>query len=277
MEAIEDFAVISGKVSTPIIKMLDDITEISTNRYKHITKGHHEWIDKLDDNTLKLLIRQVSTDSSILDNIHTKFPNTFITPVPDIDEIYWAVSPEGAKASDRLLVDCHYDTPFSFIPTGGVVFYRVLVGCNENNAIITHFPQENVNVKMSAGDYHGLDFNNDYHCVTGKLEQNKFRILLKLHYVVVPKGSEAWKEPTIAWNRWWAIFSRNTMNATSNPNNIFEHALSYILRFLMFSYLHMRYFTMGILALSLLYYFRRNLFSTKLLRNYGNKIGKKLR
>ena len=266
MNTVEEFSVISGQLSPPIKQLLDNITEISKNRYKDNKKGIHEWVDKLDDMKLKSLIEQVRVDSSLLDNIKNKFPNASITPVTDVDEIYWAVSPKDAKVSDRLLVDCHYDTPFALIPTGGVVFYRVLVGCNENNDITTHFPAENVHIKMSVGDYHGLDFNNDYHCVTGKLEKNKFRILLKLHYAVVPKGSEGWKEITIAWNRWWAIFSRNTMNATSNPNNYCDYFLSYIMRFFMFFYLYFYYFLFGVLALLLMYYYGHN-FLNKICRS----------
>jgi hypothetical protein len=258
MDLKENFAVISGEVPPSIKQKLDDITEISKDRYKDIKKGYHEWVDTLDNKRLQSLIDEVRSDSSILDGIHAKFPNSSITPITDVDEIYWSVSPADAKASDRLLVDCHYDTPFALLPTGGVVFYRVLIGCNENNDIITHFPAENIDVKMSTGDYHGLDYNQDYHCVTGTIPSGKIRVLLKLHYAVVPKGSEDWKETTISWNRWWAVFSRNTMNSTSNPKNMYDQVLSYIFGYLRFIYLNIRYIIVFILIVLIAYYYRNN-------------------
>jgi len=269
MKNVENFVVISGSQPPYMQKKLDDITTISKNRYKDILKGHHEWVNTLDDTILKSLIDEVRSDSSIIDKIKTNFPNSSVNAVPDIDEIYWAVSPHDAKASDRLLVDCHYDTPFSMIPTGGVIFYRVIIGCNENNDVTTHFPAENVHVKMSRGDYHGLDFNNDYHCVTGTIPPGSFRILLKLHYIIVPKGSESWTENTLAWNKWWAVLSRNILNATSNPANMYDYILSYILNILRYIYLNINYIILCIVILLLIYGFKDTLF-IKILRIKNN-------
>lgn len=114
--------------------------------------------------------------------------------VEEADEVYWAVSPRDATGSDRSLVDCHFDSPLGWFPTGGVVFYRIIIATNENNDVVTVFPGEDKRVKMSTGDFHGLDYNKDWHCVEGKIPPGKFRVLLKLHYVVTPPGSEAWED-----------------------------------------------------------------------------------
>ena len=102
------------------------------------------------------------------------------------------------------------------------MFYRVIIACNENNTVTTIFPNEDVKVKMTTSDFHGLDYNKDWHCVEGSIPKGKFRVLLKMHYLVVPKGSEAFE----SWVRWinvaWTVGSRETMRMSANPQNPLE-------------------------------------------------------
>ena len=56
----------------------------------------------------------------------------------------------------------------------------------------TVFVDEGLRVKMGLGDYHGLDFNTDLHCVEGAILPGKVRVLLKLHFMVVSPGGERW-------------------------------------------------------------------------------------
>lgn len=258
MSIVEDFAVISGQVSEELERAMKEITTISKERYGGITKGHHEWINKIDDAHFVEQMDHVRKDTKLLAAIQEKFPGAAVTPVPDIDEVYWSVSPKNAKGSDRSLVDCHYDTPFGFVPSGGVVLYRVLVSCNENTTVSTRFPGENVTVKMSTRDYHGFDFNTDYHCVDGEIPPGKSRVILKLHYLVVPKGSERWADITLSWNKWWAVFSRNAMNMSSDPKNIWELILSYIINVGRILFFNLKYILLGVVALIVGVYYIRN-------------------
>ena len=129
---MEGFAVISGHVE-PSLPELQYISETSKKRYSQYKKAFHEWIDQIQEPEFKTALDKVRHNPIILQKIKDKFPNADVRNVTDADEVYWAVSPVGAKASDRVLVDCHYDAPFAWFPTGGCIFYRVIIACNENN------------------------------------------------------------------------------------------------------------------------------------------------
>ena len=222
----EGFVVISGNASDELKTELNAITKISETRYKDIKTANHEWIDKLDDSDFKKYIDNVRYSDAILNKIKAQFPNTDVKNVTEGDEIYWAVSPKDAKGSDRSLVDCHYDSPFVVLPTFGITYYRVIIATNENNDVTTVFPHEDKRVKMSTGDFHGLDYNKDWHCVEGQIPPDKYRILLKLHYLIVPQGSEAYANYVKAINVWWTQVSRETMRMSANPKTFTEYIVA---------------------------------------------------
>jgi hypothetical protein len=223
---IESFAVISGSIKHDAdIKL---ITNVAKNRYAAYTTAHHEWIDKVEDSEYRTSLDNVRTDPAIFSKIRERFPNSKIKTASEVDEIYWAVSPKGALGSDRSLVDCHYDSPFALFPTGDVIFYRIIIACNENNTVTTVFPDENIKVKMGPKDFHGLDYNKDIHCVEGAIPEGKYRILLKLHYIVIPPGKEMY-EPWVRWlNVSWTVLSRETMRMSADPKNWWESFVALI-------------------------------------------------
>jgi len=225
----EGFAVISGQISRD--DSLNYITSVAKERYSEYTTANHEWINSVEESKYRNALDMVRKDPEIFKKIQEKFPNTNIKSVTEADEIYWAVSPKGALGSDRSLVDCHYDSPFSWFPTGGVVFYRVIIACNENNTVTTVFPDENVRVKMNTKDFHGLDYNKDIHCVEGSIPEGKFRVLLKMHYIVVPPGSEGYENFVRSINVWWTILSRETMRMSANPKFWYEYIVAFIVNF----------------------------------------------
>ena len=223
---MEGFAVISGTIQNDT--SLTYITSIAKERYVSYTTAHHEWINSVEPSKYREALDAVRTDPSILAKIKEKFPNTTIKSVTEADEIYWAVSPKGAVGSDRSLVDCHYDSPFAMIPTGNVVFYRVIIACNENNTVTTVFPDENIRVKMNTKDFHGLDYNKDIHCVEGSIPKDKYRVLLKLHFLSIPPDREAY-EPWVRWlNVGWTVMSRETMRMSADPKIWYEYIVAYI-------------------------------------------------
>lgn len=223
---LEDFRVISGDISAEIKVDTDVIEAIAKERYKHhVSKAHHEWINEIDDLQLKSAIDNIRSQRAIFIRMQEEFPGMTIRSVKEVDEIYWAVSPDAAKASDTALVDCHYDAPFGWIPTFGVTFYRIIIGMNENNTVTTYFPDEDKKVKMTTGEFHGLDFNQDWHCIDGTIPKGKHRILLKLHYIVIPKNRRTYAKFISYLNTCWAKFSRSSMNLSSDPRNPFYNRL----------------------------------------------------
>lgn len=222
----EGFAVISGSIASD--DPLRYITEVAKERYSQYTTAHHEWINSVEPSKYRTALDSVRTDPAILAKIQEKFPTTTIKSVTEADEVYWAVSPKGATGSDRSLVDCHYDSPFALFPTGGVIFYRVIIACNENNTVTTVFPDEDIRVKMNTKDFHGLDYNKDIHCVEGAIPEGKFRVLLKMHYISIPPGCEGYESWVRGINVGWTIASRETMRMSADPKAWYEYIVAFI-------------------------------------------------
>jgi len=224
---VEGFAVISGNIDSD--KQLQYITNVAQKRYAKYTTAHHEWINKVETSQYRSALDAVRSDPAIFDKIRERFPGASVKPVTEADEIYWAVSPKGAVGSDRSLVDCHYDSPFAWFPTGGVIYYRIIIACNENNTVTTTFPDENIRVKMNTKDFHGLDYNKDKHCVEGSIPKDKVRVLLKMHYLVIPPNSSPLAETCVRYlNVWWTVFSRETMRMSANPTTWYEYLVAMI-------------------------------------------------
>jgi len=221
--------VLAGNFGAEERPLLAQITKTAEQRYAGIKTAHHEWINKVDDPRYLDALNRVRYSQQILNKIQETFPEQQIYNVPEADEVYWAVSPKDAGGSDRSLVDCHYDAPFAVLPTGGVTYYRVIIATNENNDVTTVFPHaDNTRVKMSTGDFHGLDYNTDWHCVEGQIPPGKYRVLLKLHYLVVPTGSEHWASFVRGINVWWTVVSREMMRMSAQPKNWMETVVSMI-------------------------------------------------
>jgi hypothetical protein len=262
---MEGFAVISGTIDSDT--NLKYITDTAKDRYAQYTTAHHEWINKVESSKYRTALDSVRSDPAIISKIQEKFPNTTIKPVTEADEIYWAVSPKGAVGSDRSLVDCHYDSPFGWFPTGGVIFYRVIIACNENNTVTTVFPDENIKVKMNTKDFHGLDYNKDIHCVEGAIPEDKFRVLLKMHYLVVPQGSSEFAEGSVRnLNVGWTVLSRETMRMSANPQFWYEYIVAFIVNVCRVIFNNTYTFLLIIIALVVIYFSYRTKFIQKMLR-----------
>lgn len=209
---------------------LDKITKFVVNNSIN-TKGNllsnHVWVDNINDKNMYNIVNEVRNSNDIINVLKNKFPDYNVKNVNESDEIYFGVSPKDASGSDRSLVDCHYDAPFSILPNFNVLFYRIILACNKNEHVTTTFPNDNIAVKMDIGDFHGLDYNKDYHCAEGEIPSNKNRVLLKLHYILVPKNMKSnYAENYVRFiNTKWTTLSREFMRMSSNPNNILEYGM----------------------------------------------------
>lgn len=219
-------SVISGKYHNK--DDLQKITDYMTNKENDGGNlvANHVWVNEQTD--ILSTIDKVRKSDIIFKTIQDKFPEHKIKNVTESDEIYFAVSPDNAGGSDRSLVDCHYDAPFGGFPTFNNIFYRVIVACNPNDDVTTTFPNAGVSVKMDTGDFHGLDYNTDYHCATGEIPPNKTRVLLKLHYMLVPKDypDDCISENYVrSINVAWTSFSREFMRMSAHPDNAVEYIM----------------------------------------------------
>jgi uncharacterized protein (UPF0248 family) len=245
---MEPFAVLSDAIQDEAT--LDSIDAVCKQRYGHYTKAHHEWIDRVEPGLYRQSLEKARTNPTLFKAMETKFPNHRIVPVTETDEVYWAASPKEAKGSDRALVDCHYDAPFGIIPTGGVMYYRIIIAVNENDTVTTVFPDEEKRVKMNKGDFHGLDYNKDWHCVEGSIRPGHYRVLLKLHYLLIPEHASSGWVSFVRWiNVQWTVLSRATMRMSADPQTPWETLVGWIVNICRYIFNHTTATTAGIVGI----------------------------
>jgi len=82
----------------------------------------------------------------------------------------------------------HIDGPFILWPFASV--YRCIVGLDGNTEISTIFPNKPTSKTAQTGDILAFDFNREPHLISadGSKRNKDHRIVLKLHYVVYPRG-----------------------------------------------------------------------------------------
>ena len=229
-----------------------------TNKTNQLSK--HIWVKNIEDYHIYNTIDIVRKSDDIINELRNNFPNCTIKNVPESDEIYFAVSPKDAKGSDRSLVDCHYDAPFSLFPNFNVLYYRVIVACNENNDVTTIFPNDDIKVKMTTGDFHGLDYNKDYHCVDGTIPLNKNRVLLKLHYLIIPENTSNMSISYVRFiNTVWTTISRKFMTMSLQPSNPLEYLVGLFINICRYVFNNM-FFIIFLIIITLLikYFIKKN-------------------
>ena len=196
-------------------------------KFANNDRSRHFWIDSLRPLSIKRQIDVIRNHPSLLSQLKKTYKGYKIVPVHQSDEVYLSVSPDKRKGSDKALSDCHYDAPFAMVPQGGNKFIRMIIALNYNDSVYTQVgKQKSV---LSTGDFNIIDYNRDYHCVHGSIPHGRYRLLLKLHFVLVPENSsEAATQFCIDINNWWIHASRTIMNMSINPQTFGEHSVAYI-------------------------------------------------
>ena len=149
----------------------------------------HWFIDDLPYD-IKNKINIIINANKIKSIFYSKFKFFFrVKPVYCMNELYVSINNSTKNNSDKVFFKPHIDGPFGFFPFCSV--YRTLIGCNDNNFIITHFPLKNKEYNITKNDLLAFDYNKEIHYITFKKDnhlKSTKRIVLKLHYVVYPIG-----------------------------------------------------------------------------------------
>ena len=148
-----------------------------------------------------------------------------IEPVIEMNEIYvTAVGAIKEITSDAVFYTPHTDGPFWWLP--GASLYRVLVGVTPNKMVRTNFnlqhPTEAKTVDMY--DTLGFDYNRELHWidhVPGQ-ENTERRSLIKLHFVVYPKGWHRYGKLAAYLNLSYNTWARNNFLRTLRPVTMVE-------------------------------------------------------
>ena len=201
------------------------------NYFKDFNQGGqesvHYWVNDISHNELKFHLERIRNAPEMKASIAQFYKGHLIEPSHQSDEVYLSVSPTSRKGSDIALSDCHYDAPFQYVHQGGCRFLRLILALNHNQDVFTEVG--GVKSLLSTGDYNVLDYNADYQCVHGSIPKARDRLLLKLHFVVVPPGTnKRWVHFCKSINNWWTHFSREMMRDAISPQSAGAHTKKYL-------------------------------------------------
>jgi hypothetical protein len=150
--------------------------------------------------------------------------------VQEMNEIY--VTAVGAKKSinsDAVFYTPHVDGPYWWLP--GASLYRVLVAVTPNTMVRTRFNLQHVSQDQCLDMYGvlGFDYSRELHWidhVPGETNKER-RSLLKLHFIVYPKGWKAYgqlcKKLQTNYNTW----ARGNFLRTLKVAGMYEYVLAW--------------------------------------------------
>lgn len=177
-------------------------------------------------------VTQLEDDAAI----HAGFRKVFashhfdIKPVVGMNEIYvTAVGAIKEITSDAVFYTPHTDGPYWWLP--GASLYRVLVGVTPNSMVRTrfnlqHYTEDKV---VDMYDVLGFDYNRELHWidhVPGQTNKER-RSLIKLHYVVYPKGWHTYGKLAAYLNASYNTWARKNFLKTLRPKGLYESGLAW--------------------------------------------------
>ena len=192
----------------------------TTHLWPHDHKGTDEHVTSLEN------------DIGILDGFRTVFKTEHfdIKPVVEMNEIYvTAVGAIKEITSDAVFYTPHNDGPYWFLPFTSL--YRVLVGVTPNSMVRTNFnlQHETQNKVLDLYDVLGFDYNRELHWidhVPGETNKER-RSLIKLHFIVYPKGWHTYGKFAASLNTKYNTWARNNFLRTLRPSSLYEHTMAW--------------------------------------------------
>ncbi|MBX2801253.1 MAG: phosphatidylethanolamine N-methyltransferase family protein [Myxococcales bacterium] len=137
-------------------------------------------------------LQRLASDPHVLGLFRDAHPGCDVEIVHEMNEIYVS-GPENEATSDTVFYTPHVDGPFAIWP--GATVYRSLVGITENTRVQTLFVHptrhaEPLAYTLTQGELLAFDFNRELHFIRTVPDRSDpdQRCVLKVHYVVYPKG-----------------------------------------------------------------------------------------
>jgi hypothetical protein len=180
-------AIISN-ITKPESKVAMLITDYAMYKANTLSNKHtyHEYEGHLPED-IQANVHAMKT-GSILQTLEAKY-NASLETVDGMNEVY--ISCIGATGSDKVFETNHIDGMFSLLPYCTVL--RVIVALQGNRSIYTEFPISKQSMNAATNQWIGFDYNRTPHYIIQKGDEDStYRIILKLHYIVVPDGVPSW-------------------------------------------------------------------------------------
>lgn len=195
----------------------------SCDNYK---KTLHEYEYDLPED-LKIAFSNIKNNKKILDKINELYPNHDIINANRMNELY--VSCVSSTGSDKVFVTKHVDGPYYLFP--GCNLLRVLFVIDGNKNIYTIFPEDNKEICLGKCEMLGFDYNREIHYIEKRndVDDNTIRIVLKIHYAVVPKYMSFLSNSCKLCNERYNEVARNNFNKSKTPDSLIEKVLSILI------------------------------------------------
>ena len=218
----------------------------------------HWWIGELPVQ-LQLTVDACSWNSAMKNMFESIFHPTeySIMEIPRMNELYIAGEDNDQETySDRVFYLSHIDGPFGWIPFVSV--YRCLIGCSDDNTIMTRFVFHNTDTMVQRGDALAFDFNREIHyikdvgvrgkgktveetdentadCKNSQPISNK-RVVLKTHYCIYPKSMQLFATAVSSLNTLYNQHFRHMFVHTLCPRTVLDYIHSSIVVYSSYSY-----------------------------------------
>tara|TARA_B100000424_G_C22929318_1_gene494375 strand:+ start:75 stop:860 length:786 start_codon:yes stop_codon:yes gene_type:complete len=176
-------------------------------------------------NNLKKAFSKIKNNKKIISKIKEKYPDHKIINANKMNELY--VSCVSSEGSDNVFQTRHVDGPYYLFK--GCTLLRSLFVIEGNKNVFTIFPDYEEEVSLSKGDFIAFDFNRDIHFIEKRdfFKDNNIRILLKIHYAVVPKYAPNFiRKICKISNENYNLLARKGFNISKTPKTIIEKILS---------------------------------------------------
>jgi hypothetical protein len=211
-------------------KAVEELREWINKTVPSTPETTHLWPHKQDATSGPVLA--LENDAAIYASFRKIFaPYHYdVRPVQGMNEIY--VTAVGAKKeinSDAVFYTPHTDGPYWFTPYASL--YRVLVGITPNTMVRTRFnlQHESQNQILDMYTVCGFDYNRELHWidhVPGQVNKER-RSLVKLHFVVYPKGWHWYGNLVANLNQAYNTWARGNFLRTLRPAGVYEFVLAW--------------------------------------------------
>jgi len=201
------------------VKQNVEETPVTTHVWPHAQKGTDSHCTSLEnDENIKKAFREIFAARHF-----------DVKPIIDMNELY--ITATGAKkavTSDTVFYTSHVDGPYWWLP--GASVYRLLVGLTHNEMVKTQFdlqyPSEGM--AIDTNETLGFDYNRELHYIHHTEKKNTDRrSVLKLHYIVYPKGWHWYGDLCATLNTNYNTWARGNFVKTLKPKGIIERSLAW--------------------------------------------------
>jgi hypothetical protein len=211
-------------------KAIDDLRAWISKNIPLIAETTHIWPHA--QTVTSAAVKALEEDSAILAGFRKVFSSKHydIRPVVEMNELYiTAVGSKKEINSDAVFYTPHTDGPYWFLP--GCSLYRVLVGVTPNQMVRTRFSLQHESQNQIVDMYSvlGFDYSRELHWidhVPGAINTER-RSLVKLHYIVYPKGWARYGKLAAKLNTNYNTWARGNFLQTLRPGGLYEYALAW--------------------------------------------------